>query len=195
MSTVIKAPLKGHWPIAFVLGGSLDDPGLVPLNYTANVLAGNEYFLPVAMPGDAVLADYLETRLDERGWVRMGPAAGATPVAALLAIPDLADRPLVVLAEEAKALSALSSTTRACITLGEIRDAAREVMPDRDSAAKAPEIGGSSLDSARDLGFAAYWAIGDGVTPTRRRKAMEAAGWPESVIAWIAQPSGGPAPA
>jgi hypothetical protein len=195
VSTNGKAPLKGHWPVAFVLAGTVDEPALVPLNYTANVLAGDEYCLPVAMPDDAALAEYLESRLDERGWVRMGPAVGTTAVSAVLAIPDLDDRPLIVLDDAGKSLATLSTTPRACITLGEIRDAAREVIPDRDPAAQGPGIGGSSLDSARDLAFAVYWAIGDGMTPTRRRKAMVAAGWPESVVEWIAQPSGEPTPA
>ncbi|MBM3664702.1 MAG: hypothetical protein FJW92_02770 [Actinobacteria bacterium] len=194
MSSSGEAPLKGHWPTAFALGGTLDEPALVPLNYTANVLAGDEYCVPVSMPPDATAAEYIESLLDHRGWARIGPSVGALAVAAMLSIPEFADRPIVVADEAARSLSELSPEPRACITLGEIQDAAREVMPDRDPAARAPVVSGRAIDQARALGFAVYWAIGDGVTPTRRRKAMAAAGWPESVIEWIAQPAGEPAP-
>lgn len=195
MSTNGKAPLKGHWPVAFALGGSIDEPALVPLNYMANVLAGDEYCLQVSLPDHEGLAEYIESRLDARGWVRMGPAVGSTAVTAMLAIPELADRPLIVADEDARALAVLGPVPRECITLEAIRDAARAEVPDRDPAQQAPQIDGTALDQARDLGFGVYWAIGAGMTPTRRRKAMIAAGWQESVIEWIAQPSGETAPA
>ena len=147
------------------------------------------------MPDDPVLAEYLESRLDERGWVRMGPALGTTAVSAVLATPDLSDCPLIVVDEKAKALSALSSAARACITLEDIRDTAREVMPDRDLTGRSLVIDGGALDQARDLGFAVYWVMGDGVTPTRRRKVMAAAGWPDPITQWMAQPAARDMPA
>lgn len=192
MSSNVKAPLKGHWPAAFALGGTLDDPALVPLNYTANVLAGDEYCVPVSMPTDATVAEYIESLLDHRGWARMGPAVGVVAITAMLSIPEFADRPVVVADDAARVLGGMSPDSRVCITLAEIQAAAREVMPERDPAARAPVISGRAIDQARDLGFAVYWAIGDGVTSTRRRKAMAAGGWPESVIEWIAQPVGEP---
>jgi hypothetical protein len=192
MSSNGKAPLKGHWPTAFALGGTLDDPALVPLNHTANVLAGDEYCVPVSMPSDATVAEYIESLLDHRGWVRMGPSVGVVPVTAMLSIPEFADRPVVVAEDAARVLVGMSPDPRPCITLAKIQEAAREGMPERDPAARAPVISGRAIDQARDLGFAVYWAIGGGVTPTRRRKAMTAAGWPESVIDWMAQPSGEP---
>lgn len=183
MSTDEKAPLRGHWPVAFVLAGSIDEPALVPLNYTMNVLAGDEYRVPVTLPSDIGAAEYVAGLLDDRGRARMSSAIGAGPVAAILSIPDFADRPLIVADEAARVLAGLSPLPRVCITLSQIRDAAREEMPDRDPAARAPIIDGRAIDQARDLGSAVYWAIGDRVTATRRRKAMLVAGWPEALTA------------
>ena len=182
MSTDEKPPLKGHWPVAFALGGSVDDLALVPLNYTMNVLAGDEYRVPVSLPADPDAAAYVTGLLDERGRARMSSAVGIGPVTAILSIPDFADRPLIVTDHAAMALAGLSPLPRACITLSQIQDAAREEVPDRDPAEKVPTIGGRAIDQARDLGFSVYWAIGDGVTPTRRRKAMVAAGWPDHAV-------------
>ncbi len=193
MSTIREAPLKGHWPVAFAMGGTPEDPALVPLNYMLNVIAGDGYRVPVQIPDDVAAGEYVDSLIDARGWARIGPAVGVGPVAAILSIPDFAARPLVVFDEGAKALADASPVPRTCITLGEIRDAAREVMPDRDPTVNAPAIEGRSIDRARDLGFSVYWAIGDGMTPTRRHNAMIAAGWPESVIEWVSQPQARPA--
>ena len=168
----------------------MDDPALVPVNYTGNVLAGDEYCIPVALPSSEDHQEYLRGRLDERGWVRMGPAAGAGAVSAVLALPDLADRPLVVADPDREPFAHLSIHPRSCISLESILNAAREVVPSHDPTLHAPKIGGSPLDQARDLGFAIYWAIGANMTPTQRRKAMIAAGWPASVTDWLVAPSG-----
>lgn len=186
MSSDGKAPLKGHWPTAFALGGTLDQPALVPLNYAGSVLAGDEYCVPAETPADPAAAAYVESLLDDRGWVRMAPAIGSGAVTAVLSISDFSDRPLIVGDEGARTLAALSPVARACITLSEIQDAAREVMSERDPAPKSLDRGTRPIDQARNLAFAVYWAIGDGVTATRRRQTMVVAGWPESVISWIA---------
>ena len=194
MRTDEKSPLKGHWPVAFALGGAVEDPALVPLNHTMNVLAGDEYRVPVGLPADTEAAKCIAGLLDERGWARISPAVGIGPVAAILSIPTFADRPLIVADDAAIALASLSPVPRVCVTLSQIQDAARQEVPDRDPGAKAPSTSGRAIDQARDLGFAVYWAIGDGLTPARRRKTMVAAGWPEGVLAWIAQPSAASVP-
>jgi hypothetical protein len=181
--------------MAFVLGGSLEVPALVPMNYTAKVLAGDEYSVPVEIPVEPSAAEYIESTLDHRGWARMSPADGTIAVRAMLSISDFSDRPLIVANEEAEVLARLSPVHRACITLLQIQDAAREVMPERDPAQTVPDMTGRPIDQARALGFAIYWAIGDGLTATRRVKAMIAAGWPDSVIALITQPPAEPATA
>jgi hypothetical protein len=180
VTTSLKPPLKGHWPIAFALGGTPDDPALVPLNYTFNVLAGDEYRVPASLPDDPASAAIIEATLDEHDRVRISPAMGRDAVIAMLSIPDFAALPIIVLDDGARDLAALSPTPRTCITVAEIRAAALEVVPDRDPAAGAPLPAGRAIDIARDTAYCAFWAIGDVITDTRRRKAMAAAGWPEA---------------
>ncbi len=182
MSTPEKSPLKGHWPVAFALGGTVKSPALVPLNYTLNVLAGDEYRVPVTLPADPVTAGVIEARMDSRGWARMGPAVGHTAVVAMLSIPEFADRPVIVSDQRGGGLADLGPGARTVITLADIRDAARKTAPDRDPAARAPETTGSPLAVARNLGFCTYWALSHGLTPTRRRQAMQLAGWPDAVV-------------
>ncbi len=188
MSTAEKPPPIGHWPIAFALGGTPGAPALVPLNHTGDVLAGDEYRVPVTLLGATAVAGISDVSIAGSGWARMAPAVGRDAVVAMLSIPVLHDRPLIVLDESAKTLADLSPTSRPCITLDQIREGARSVVPDRDPAHRAPEPIGSPLEVARDLAFCVYWAIGHDLTPARRRKALAAAGWPESVIAWIRDP-------
>lgn len=184
MTTSLKPPLKGHWPIAFALGGTPAEPALVPLNYTLNVLAGDEYRVPIALPHDPAVAALVEERMDGDGRFRVGPAVGLDGVVAVLSIPDFADRPAIVLDEESRALASLSPSARPSITLKELRDAASAVIPERDPSERAPEPSGNALSVARDIGFCAYWAIGDRITTARRRQAMTEAGWPEDLVTW-----------
>jgi hypothetical protein len=178
VTTSLKPPLKGHWPVAFALGGTPDDPALVPLNYTFNVLAGDECRVPASLPEDAGLAAIIEATLDEHKRVRISPAVGRDGVIAVLSIPDFAALPVIVSDDAATGLAELSPTPRACITVERVRAAAREVVPDRDPAEGAPLPAGAPLTVARDTAYCVYWAIGDVITDTRRSKAMAAAGWP-----------------
>ena len=75
-------------------------------------------------------------------------------------------------------------SVRPSIILKDLRDAASAVIPERDPSERAPEPSGNALSVARDIGFCAYWAIGDRITTARRRQAMTEAGWPEDLVTW-----------
>jgi hypothetical protein len=182
MTISLKPPGKGHWPAAFALGGTPHEPALVPLNYRFNVLAGDEYWVPVALPSDPRTAAIIEASLDMNGRARISPAVGRDAVIAMLSIPAFAGLPAIVLDTDARDLAQLSPTPRHCITVEEIRAAARETVPDRDPAEHAPLPIGAPLAIARDVGYCVYWAIGDVITTARRRQARTVAGWPNTDI-------------
>lgn len=155
----------------------------MPLNYSMKALAGDEYRVPIALPDDPVAAAWIRERMDRDGRFRVRPAVGCDAVVTVLSIPEFADLPVIVGDARTRFLAKLSPTDRACITLGQIRDAALAVAPDRDPAGSALKTSVSALGSARDLGYCVYWALGDALPPTRRREAMAQAGWPAPVEA------------
>lgn len=192
MTIAAKTPLKGHWPVAFVLGGTDAEPALVPINYSMKSLAGDEYRVPIGeLPSDPESALRVGACLDGKGRYPVRPARDRISVIDILSIPVFADRPIIVGTRDDEALGSLSPEPgRAVITLTAIREVAAKVAPDRERVDRAPGGGsGNALSQARNTAFAVYWALGDEITPTRRRQAMATLGWPAGTLDWVASTS------